>query len=73
MPEMTGMELHAHLRALAPELAARTVFLTGGGFTPTAAEFLARVPNPCLEKPFGRAELDAAVARLASPPADAAA
>jgi CheY-like chemotaxis protein len=52
MPEMTGMELHARLRELDPALADRTIFITGGAFTPGASEFLARVPNPRLEKPF---------------------
>jgi CheY-like chemotaxis protein len=52
MPEMTGMELHARLVELEPRLAARTVFLTGGAFTPAAREFLERVPNARFEKPF---------------------
>ena len=28
------------------------IFLTGGAFTPRAREFLSRVSNPKLEKPF---------------------
>ncbi len=52
MPEMTGMELHARLAELAPPLARRTVFLTGGAFTAAAREFLEAVPNLRLEKPF---------------------
>jgi hypothetical protein len=28
------------------------VFLTGGAFTPESRDFLERVPNPRLEKPF---------------------
>ncbi len=66
MPEMTGMELHASLLATAPELAARTIFLTGGAFTDAAAAFLERVPNPRLEKPFDRAVLREMVARVAA-------
>jgi len=33
------------------------VFLTGGAFTPRAQEFLARIANPRLEKPFDIDEL----------------
>jgi hypothetical protein len=33
------------------------VFLTGGAFTPLAREFLERVPNPRVEKPFNLEEL----------------
>ncbi|HYH97746.1 two-component regulator propeller domain-containing protein [Hyalangium sp.] len=52
MPEMTGMELHAQLEAALPERAQRMVFVTGGAYTPAAMEFLERVSNPRLEKPF---------------------
>ncbi len=52
MPEMTGMELHAQLNAVAPERAKRMVFVTGGAYTPAAVSFLERVTNPRLEKPF---------------------
>jgi PAS domain S-box-containing protein len=64
MPEMTGMELHARLREVAPALAERTVFLTGGAFTPAAREFLASVPNPRIEKPFEPDALRALVDRV---------
>jgi CheY-like chemotaxis protein len=52
MPSMTGMDLHAELSKIAPELADRMVFLTGGAFTARARDFLDRVPNLRLEKPF---------------------
>jgi len=67
MPEMTGMDLHARLVREAPALAARTVFLTGGAFTPSAREFLDRVPNLRLEKPFEAQALRDLVARVLSP------
>ncbi len=63
MPDMTGMELHVQLSELAPGLAARTIFLTGGAFTPTAGRFLERIPNPRLEKPFEPQALRDLVAR----------
>jgi PAS domain S-box-containing protein len=52
MPLMTGMEFHTRLAALDPQQADRVVFMTGGAFTPRAREFLARLPNLRLEKPF---------------------
>jgi PAS domain S-box-containing protein len=64
MPDMTGMELHARLGEVAPALAERTVFLTGGAFTATAREFLARVRNARIEKPFEPDQLRALVARV---------
>jgi PAS domain S-box-containing protein len=64
MPEVTGMDLHVRLGEAAPALAERTVFLTGGAFTRAAREFLARVPNPRIEKPFEPDELRALVARI---------
>jgi hypothetical protein len=37
------------------------VFITGGAFTHRAREFLDRVPNLCLEKPFDVRNLRALV------------
>ena len=51
MPDMTGMDLYAELEQLAPDQAARMVFVSGGAFTPRAREFLERVSNARVEKP----------------------
>jgi PAS domain S-box-containing protein len=64
MPDLTGMELHARVTAVRPELGARFVFLTGGAFTAAAREFLERVPNERVEKPFEPAALRALVAKV---------
>jgi two-component system cell cycle sensor histidine kinase/response regulator CckA len=69
MPEMTGMELHARLVRQAPDQAARMVFVTGGAFTVEAQEFLARVSNARLEKPFALEELRGTIRRAAKPTA----
>ena len=63
MPEMTGIELYAHARALAPDQAAAMVFVTGGALTDGAREFLASVANVVMEKPFDVKELAATVRR----------
>ncbi len=54
MPRISGMELHAWLAARDADrdLAARVVFITGGAFTPGASDYLARVGNLRVEKPF---------------------
>ncbi len=52
MPEMSGIQLYELLRKKKPGLEARIVFMTGGGFTTSAAEFLATIGNRRLEKPF---------------------
>ncbi|MBI2393930.1 MAG: response regulator [Deltaproteobacteria bacterium] len=52
MPHMTGMDLHAELSRSLPETARRLVFMTGGAFTTNAREFLDKISNPRLEKPF---------------------
>jgi len=65
MPQMTGMDLHAQVSAMAPHLAERFVFITGGAFTDRAREFLARTRNPCVEKPFDFTQLRATIDRMA--------
>ncbi|CAN5515286.1 hypothetical protein BH09MYX1_BH09MYX1_41950 [soil metagenome] len=49
MPEISGMRFFDELD---PSLRSRVVFLTGGAFTAASVEFLARIPNVCIEKPF---------------------
>ena len=61
MPQMTGMDLFQEIVRLAPDLASRVVFLTGGAFSPRAQAFLERVPNARLEKPFCVREMQALI------------
>jgi CheY-like chemotaxis protein len=62
MPEMTGIELYAELLRQQPDQACRMVFLTGGPSTNLVKDFLARVPNAHIEKPFDTRRLRALVA-----------
>jgi CheY-like chemotaxis protein len=57
MPGMTGMDLFERMNRSFPSLAARTVFMTGGAFTPGAQKFLGSVQRRVLEKPFSNNEL----------------
>ncbi len=52
MPEISGMDFFQELGRRHPEMVDRVVFMTGGAFTPRAADFLAHVENPRIEKPF---------------------
>lgn len=61
MPVKTGVEFYAELSQRAPPLLERIIFLTGGAFTVKAREFLDRVSNPCLDKPFDTRRLRALV------------
>lgn len=64
MPVMTGIELFERIRALAPDLTKRVVFITGGAFTPAARRFLEEVDNERLDKPFEVRNLRALVRRM---------
>jgi len=52
MPKMSGMDVHRWLMERFPRLARRLVFVTGGAFTPNAREYLEKVENLRIEKPF---------------------
>jgi FixJ family two-component response regulator len=61
MPQVTGMEFFERLNETAPEQADAVVFITGGAFTEAAIEFVERLEQPLLEKPFDVAALYAVV------------
>jgi CheY-like chemotaxis protein len=61
MPDMTGMDLHAEVLRVSPEEAQKIIFVTGGGFTPGAREFLDRTPNQRIDKPFDNCQLRALI------------
>ena len=64
MPQMTGIELHAALVKIAPELAAKMIFMTGGAFSPSASAFLESASNLTIDKPFKPAALRQVVQTL---------
>ncbi len=57
MPETSGIDLHERVRALAPDQAEAIVFVTGGAFTDRTRDFLSKIPNTVLDKPFDTNEL----------------
>jgi PAS domain S-box-containing protein len=64
MPGMTGMELHAEVARRFPRLATRMIFMSGGAFTAEARDFVERLGELCLEKPFEIAQLRARLRSL---------
>ena len=66
MLEMTGMDLHAWLVAEYPALAEQVVFISGGAFTPRALEYVQRVGNRLVSKPFEMAVLERLVSERVS-------
>jgi PAS domain S-box-containing protein len=61
MPDMGGPDLHARLREDGRGMEERMIFMTGGAFAPRETEFLDRVTNRCVEKPFDLAALEEAM------------
>ena len=68
LPDLPGPDLYDEALNFAPDLASRFVFMTGGAFTDKARDFLQRVPNKRLEKPFLLTELESVLAGLAPLP-----
>jgi signal transduction histidine kinase len=68
MPGMDAPALYDELCKVAPAQAQRMVFMSGGAFTARARDFLERVPNARVDKPFDTAALRVLVrARMALP------
>lgn len=64
MPDMAGDELWRTLAREQPELANRTIFMTGHYAAPETAAVLDAIAQPCLQKPFRPDELDEVLAVL---------
>jgi two-component system, NtrC family, sensor kinase len=62
MPGMDGPELYDRMSVVVPDQLRRTIFLTGGAYTTRAQQFLARIDNEQMEKPF---EFEALLTTLA--------
>lgn len=63
MPGITGVDVYEQLAALGRGIEERIVFLTGGAYTDRTRDFLASVPNPCVEKPVSSKGLAAILAK----------
>jgi CheY-like chemotaxis protein len=70
MPELSGIELHALLQEEDPELAKRTVFITGGAFSGSMQTYVQSVARPHLQKPVDPNTVRARLTELSQPPRD---
>jgi CheY-like chemotaxis protein len=61
MPQMTGMDLYLKLKEAVPQQAERTVFMTGGAFTPEARGFIESYPERGIEKPLDMKQIRALI------------
>ena len=52
MPQTSGIDFYGAVAAMAPEQAARVVFISAGAFTAEAQQFLENTPQPLIDKPF---------------------
>jgi DNA-binding response OmpR family regulator len=64
MPDLDGAAVYEWIEAHRPELATRTLFCSGGAFTPRGFAFAERIGDRLLHKPVLPKELVAAVERL---------
>ncbi|HEX8821281.1 MAG TPA: PAS domain S-box protein [Archangium sp.] len=64
MPDLAGKDLYEAIQQGGSGLEQRFVFVSGGAFTSGARDFLAKVPNPTLEKPFDEAAVKRVVRDL---------
>lgn len=67
MPERSGLEFLAEVRARFPHLEKRVVLITGGAIAPDVGRALKEVRNEIVEKPFALDQIEAAIARAATP------
>ncbi|MGF1466199.1 MAG: ATP-binding protein [Sandaracinaceae bacterium] len=68
MPEVSGPQFYDRLGTLDPDQAERVIFITGGAFSASAQEFLARMGDRVLVKPVEIEQLRTAVVSMAARP-----
>jgi CheY-like chemotaxis protein len=52
MPQVSGIDFYDAVVVLAPDQAARVLFISAGAFTKQAQQFLENTPRPLIDKPF---------------------
>ena len=64
MPGMSGVELHDWVHREQPHLAPKMIFMTGAAYSRGAREFLSRVDNERLDKPFRMRDVERSIDRV---------
>lgn len=65
MPDVNGVDVYKTIAAQSPGQEERIVFVSGGVYGDEVIEFIDKVDNPLIAKPFDQRELLAKVAELA--------
>ena len=68
MPGMNGQQLFDHVARHHPSLVSRMIFMTGAASTVAIRDFLGRIANDRLDKPFRVRDVERALDRLMGPP-----
>lgn len=66
MPSVSGMDIFDWLQQAHPGKEAAMIFMTGGTFTPKAAQFVSSIPNPTIDKPFSVETVQEIIRQVAS-------
>ncbi len=66
MPGVSGIDVYSAIAEERPGLERRFVFISGGAFTERSQQFLSRIPNQRVDKPFTTCRLEAAMAATAA-------
>jgi CheY-like chemotaxis protein len=64
MPSLDGVALYGKIIEQYPEMAARTIFISGDALSPNMASFLSELDAPLIEKPFVPADVKQCLAEL---------
>ena len=64
MPEMTGMDFSDWVTAHHPALCKRVLFITGGAVSTRSQEFIERMADQVVDKPFDCSSIAARVAKI---------
>jgi CheY-like chemotaxis protein len=64
MPGMSGRELYEAIKKKNPNLAERTVFITGDAMTAETHDFLASIGRPYLIKPFDSKDITGVIEKV---------
>jgi DNA-binding NtrC family response regulator len=64
MPGFSGVELHDHVAAVAPDLLDRIIFSTGDVASKDAADFVQRTKCTVLQKPFELRALESLISQM---------
>ena|ERR1700733_5425965 len=70
MKKMSGMDFYSKIKATHPGVEKRMIFMTGNIYSEHIHEFINKIDNPVLEKPFNIADLLKTIQRIVNKSSD---